>query len=219
MRAAIFDLDGTLVNSLPGIAEALNHALAEHDLSTHPPDLVEQFIGNGSRMLVHRGIGGEPVDSLVDEVHESFLSCYSESLISGTHLYPGIRRLLETLHLEGMPLAVCSNKPHRYTAEIMTRMFSWVPWTRILGQKKSVPIKPDPAGALSIARAMNVPASEVAFVGDSTVDFETAQAAGMHPVLVEWGFTAIEDLNRTTASIVSTTTDLRKLLQGPAGVS
>ena len=98
-------------------------------------------------------------------------------------------------------------------------MFSWVPWTRILGQKKSVPIKPDPAGALSIARAMNVPASEVAFVGDSTVDFETAQAAGMHPVLVEWGFTAIEDLNRTTASIVSTTTDLRKFLQGPPGVS
>ena len=74
MRAAIFDLDGTLVNSLPGIAEALNHALAEHDLSTHPPDLVEQFIGNGSRMLVYRGIGGEPVDSLVNKVHESFLS-------------------------------------------------------------------------------------------------------------------------------------------------
>ena len=219
MQAAIFDLDGTLVNSLPGIAEALNNALAHHNLSTHPPDLVEHFIGNGSRMLVYRGIGGEPVDSLVDEVHESFLSCYSESLISGTHLYPGIRKLLENLHLDEMPLAVCSNKPHRYTMEIMTRMFSWVPWTMILGQQKSVPIKPDPTGALSIARAMKIPASEIAFVGDSTVDFETAEAAGMHPVLVEWGFSAIEDLNRTAASIFSTTTDLRKFLRAPRGVS
>ena len=103
--------------------------------------------------------------------------------------------------------------------EIMTRMFSWVPWTMILGQQKSVPIKPDPTGALSIARAMKIPASEIAFVGDSTVDFETAEAAGMHPVLVEWGFSAIEDLNRTAASIFSTTTDLRKFLQAPRGVS
>ncbi len=215
MRAAIFDLDGTLVNSLPGIADALNSALAAQGLSTHPRDLVERFIGNGSRMLVRRGIGGDPPDTLVDKIHESFLSFYSESLISGTHLYPGVRTMLETLHLDGMPMAVCSNKPHQYTVAIMTQMFSWVPWIMVLGQKKSIPIKPDPAGALSIASAMQIPASEIAFVGDSTVDFETARAAGMNPVLVEWGFSPQEKLALTTAPLVSSTTALRKFLQAP----
>ena len=215
MRAAIFDLDGTLVNSLPGIADALNSALAAQGLSTHPRDLVERFIGNGSRMLVRRGIGGDPPDTLVDKIHESFLSFYSESLISGTHLYPGVRTMLETLHLDGMPMAVCSNKPHQYTVEIMTQMFSWVPWIMVLGQKKSIPIKPDPSGALSIASAMQIPASEIAFVGDSPVDFETARAAGMNPVLVEWGFSPQEKLALTTAPLVSSTMALRKFLQAP----
>tara|TARA_B100001093_G_C26755395_1_gene983151 strand:+ start:216 stop:866 length:651 start_codon:yes stop_codon:yes gene_type:complete len=215
MRAAIFDLDGTLVNSLPGIADALNSALAAQGLSTHPRDLVERFIGNGSRMLVRRGIGGEPPDALVDKIHESFLSFYSESLISGTHLYPGVRTMLKDLHLDGMPMAVCSNKPHQYTVAIMTQMFSWVPWIMVLGQKKSIPIKPDPTGALSIASAMQIPASEIAFVGDSTVDFETARAAGMNPVLVEWGFSPLEKLALTTAPLVSSTTALRKCLQAP----
>jgi len=215
MRAAIFDLDGTLVNSLPGIADALNSALAAQGLSTHPRDLVERFIGNGSRMLVRRGIGGDPPDTLVDKIHESFLSFYSESLISGTHLYPGVRTMLETLHLDGMPMAVCSNKPHQYTVAIMTQMFSWVPWIMVLGQKKSIPIKPDPSGALSIASAMQIPASEIAFVGDSPVDFETARAAGMNPVLVEWGFSPQEKLALTTAPLVSSTTALRKFLQAP----
>lgn len=219
MRAAIFDLDGTLVNSLPGIADGLNSALAAEGLSTHPPDLVERFIGNGSRMLVRRGIGGEPPETLVDKIHESFLSFYSKSLISGTHLYPGIRTMLESLHLDGMPMAVCSNKPHQYTVAIMTEMFSWIPWIMVLGQKTSVPIKPDPAGALSIARAMQIPTSDIAFVGDSTVDFETARAAGMHSVLVEWGFSSREKLARTSAPLVPTTKALRKFLQAPHRVS
>jgi len=166
-------------------------------------------------MLVRRGIGGDPPDTLVDKIHESFLSFYSESLISGTHLYPGVRTMLETLHLDGMPMAVCSNKPHQYTVAIMTQMFSWVPWIMVLGQKKSIPIKPDPSGALSIASAMQIPASEIAFVGDSPVDFETARAAGMNPVLVEWGFSPQEKLALTTAPLVSSTTALRKFLQAP----
>ena len=215
IRAVIFDLDGTLVDSLPGIAGGLNRALTGHELPAHPPEAVKRFVGNGSRMLVRRGIGGDPPEALVDKVHEDFLSFYAEEHISGTNLYPGIRAMLETLHHAGMPLAVCSNKPHHYTEDIMSRMFSWVPWVKVLGQKESIPVKPDPAGALSIALAMRISAPEIAFVGDSLVDFETGRAAGMQPVLVEWGFNPAEKLTEATAPLVSSVTDLRKFLQAP----
>ena len=215
IRAAIFDLDGTLVDSLPGIADGLNGALSARGLPSHPPEKVERFVGNGSWMLVRRGIGGAPSEALVEEVHEIFLSLYAESHITGTHLYPGIRSMLESLHRDGMPLAVCSNKPHRYTVDIISRMFSWVPWMQVLGQKESIPAKPAPTGALSIAHMMNIPPSEVAFVGDSLVDFETGKAAGMQPVLVGWGFTSAEKLKRANAPIVFSVSDLHKFLQAP----
>ena len=214
-RAAIFDLDGTLVDSLPGITAGLNPALDSHGLPVHPASRVETFIGDGSRMLVRRGIGGEPPGELVENVHREFLSAYEESSLEGTCLYPGIREMLEELDSHGFTLGVCSNKPHQYTEQIMERMFSWVPWAMILGQQDSLPRKPDPSGALQIARRMKLPPSEIAFVGDSLVDFETGRAAGMKTVLVEWGFTPAAELRKTEAALVSCATELRRFLQAP----
>ena len=166
-------------------------------------------------MLVRRGIGGKPTDELVERVHQDFLPAYEESWLEGTHLYPGIRKMLEELHLEGLPLAVCSNKPHHYTVEIMTRMFNWVPWAKILGQQNTLPPKPDPTGALQIAERMKVSPPEVAFVGDSPVDFETGRAAGMQPVLVEWGFTPPDTLKETMAPLMPSVAALRAFLPVP----
>ena len=215
IRAAIFDLDGTLVDSLPGITTGLNRALDSHGLQSHPSSRVETFIGDGSRMLVRRGIGGDPPGELVENVHRDFLAAYAESSLEGTHLYPGIREMLEELHDHGLLLGICSNKPHYYTEQIMERMFCWVPWAMILGQQESLPRKPDPSGALQIARQMELPPSEIAFVGDSLVDFETGSSAGMKTVLVEWGFTPATKLRKTESPLVSCATELRRFLQAP----
>ena len=166
-------------------------------------------------MLVRRGIGGEPPGELVEDVHRDFLAAYAESSLEGTQLYPGIREMLEELDSRGFPLGVCSNKPHQYTEQIMERMFSWVPWVMILGQQDSLPRKPDPSGALQIARRMELPPSEIAFVGDSLVDFETGRSAGMKTVLVEWGFTPAAKLRKAEAPLVSCATELRRFLQAP----
>ena len=215
-KAVIFDLDGTLVDSLPGITAGLNRALAIHGFPAHPAARVKGFVGNGSRMLVRRGIGGTPTDELVEQVHQDFFTAYEEtSLEGGTHLYPGIREMLEVLHQEGLPLAVCSNKPHHYTVEIMDRMFDWVPWAMILGQQESLPRKPDPTGALQIARQMELPPAKIAFVGDSVVDFETARAARMQAILVEWGFSPTAELRGTAAPLVASAAALRKFLRAP----
>lgn len=212
IRATIFDLDGTLVDSLPGIAAALNRVLAAHGLPVHSEEVVQSFVGNGSLMLVKRGIGGEPEDELVEEVHREFFPAYSETWRTGTHLYDGIRPLLEDLRAQGMPLAVCSNKPHRFTVEIMETMFDWIPWVMVLGQQEKFPRKPDSTGALMIAEKFGLAPAEIAFVGDSPVDFETGRAAEMQAVLVDWGFTPTEQLRARPAPLMSTPDDLRRFL-------
>ena len=215
IRAAIFDLDGTLVDSLPGIADGLNRALESKGRPPHSLDRIGTFIGNGAWMLAKRGLTGDPSKEEVNELQEAFFREYGESWLSGTTLYPGLRELLEELHEENIPLAVCSNKPHHYTVEIMQTLFDWVPWVMVLGQQKIIPRKPDPTGALMIAEKLALPPSEIAFVGDSTVDFETGEAAGMQAVLVNWGFHSSEMLRATKAPLMQSAAELCRHLLAP----
>ena len=215
IRAAIFDLDGTLVDSLPGIADGLNRALESKGCPTHSQEEIETFIGNGAWMLAKRGLVGDPSDEEVTDLQDAFFREYGESWHSGTTLYPGIRELLEELHKKNIPLAVFSNKPHRYTVEIMETLFGWVPWLMVLGQQTSMPRKPDPTGALMIAEKLTLPPSEIAFVGDSTVDFETAEAAGMQAFLVNWGFHPSDQLQATKAPLMQSAAELREHLLAP----
>lgn len=215
IRAAIFDLDGTLVDSLPGIADGLNRALQSMGFPTHSQERVATFIGNGAWKLAQRGLPGDPSEENVNQLQDAFFREYGETWLAGTALYPGIRELLLALHEESIPLAVCSNKPHRYTVEIVEKLFDFVPFVMVLGQQKSFPRKPDPTGAQMIAEKLALPPSEIAFVGDSTVDFDTAQAAGMQPLLVNWGFHATDQLQATEAPLVHCSAELRKYLLAP----
>jgi len=187
-RGLIFDLDGTLVDSLPGIAASLNRALAKLDRSPHSVAKVRSFVGDGSRVLCQRALGGTGSEEEVDALESAFKADYAITWKEGTTVFPGILELLRDLATAGHFLAVLSNKPHPFTEKIVALLFPDVPFARVLGQHPGLPCKPDPAGALEIATASGLPAEAFTVIGDSTMDLETARRANMRSIGVTWGY-------------------------------
>jgi phosphoglycolate phosphatase len=186
-RAVIFDLDGTLADSLGDIGGAMNEALAARGLMEHPLIAYNQFIGDGVELLARRAapmLDEIHVNKLVDEYRER----YAARMDSVTKPYEGIPTLLDGLVHAQVPLAVLSNKRDDFTVELVKRMFSRWPFRVVRGERVGVPRKPDPAAALEIAFALGIPPADCAFVGDTSIDMKTAVAAGMQPVGVLWGF-------------------------------
>lgn len=184
----IFDLDGTLVDSLPGIATSLNLALTDHGKPVHSTTAVRSFIGNGARELVIRALGGGVSALEIEAVEDSFKVHYAGNWQSGTLVFPGVPGLLKRFAAAGYRLAVLSNKPHDFTVEIVRYFFPDIAFHAVFGQRPEVPRKPDPAGALEIAVAFELPPAACVMIGDSTMDLETGARAGMHTVAVTWGY-------------------------------
>ncbi len=193
MNALIFDLDGTLVESLPGIAASLNHALSLHGLPAHSHTAVRSFIGDGAKTLVTRALSGVSRLDLAESVLNSFAVDYAISWPSGTAVYPGIAELLADLCAKKIPLAVLSNKPHPFTIEIVEKLFPQNTFAAILGNREGLPHKPDPTGALEIAASFGIFPKTCTLIGDSTMDLDTAKNAGMKSIAVTWGY---HDRNR-----------------------
>lgn len=191
MRGVIFDLDGTLVDSLGDIAAAMNRTLAARGFPTHPLDAYRSFIGEGVQKLAERalptGAQGEGA-SLV----ATYQADYAEHLLESSSLYPGIPALLDALSTRAMPMTVLSNKPQAPTRRLVEALLSRWEFRGVSGERPGVPRKPDPTAALELARAMDVPAADVSFIGDTLVDVSCARAAGMRPLGVLWGFRAQE---------------------------
>ena len=187
-QALIFDLDGTLVDSLRGIAASLNRALAASGLPNHPEAAVRGFIGNGSRILIQRAAPLDADEALLLQVEQAFKTDYDLTWPAGTTVYAGITDLLESLQASDYPLAVLSNKPHSFTAAIISRLFPTIRFAAVLGQRTGVPHKPDPAGALEISTSLHLRPQDCIVIGDSTMDLETARNAGMRAIAVTWGF-------------------------------
>lgn len=212
--ALIFDLDGTLVDSLRGIADTLNRTLTAHGLLGHSDANVRTFVGDGLHNLILRSLpqGSEP--RLAESVLQLYRQDYERTWKHGSYPYPGIPEMLGTLHHAGFPLAVLSNKVHSFTVEMVEYTFPSIPFAAILGQRDGIPHKPDPHGALELAEKMNLPAADCIVIGDSTVDFLTAQNAGMRAISVDWGYhdrSALEAVG--CARIVSTPDELINALQ------
>ncbi|GAA5124732.1 HAD-IA family hydrolase [Luteolibacter yonseiensis] len=184
----IFDLDGTLVDSLQGIAASVNHALVEAGHATHSLAAVQGFIGNGARILLERAAPGGADEALLLSLEETFKSHYDVSWPNGTLPYDGVTALLETLQRLGHPLAVLSNKPHPFTQTIVSQIFPGIRFAEVLGQRAGIHHKPDPAGALEIAESFGLAPADCIVIGDSTMDIETAKNAGMKSIGVTWGF-------------------------------
>jgi phosphoglycolate phosphatase len=203
MRALIFDLDGTLLDSLADIATAMNTALAEHGLAPYPFDAYRQFVGEGVEVLIERAVL-EP--ALRPAVLHTYRDGYGEGLGGETRPYPGIRELLVELSALRVPMAVLSNKPDRPTQRLVASLLPGH-FVAVAGAKANVPKKPDPRVALAIAAELGVAPADCGFVGDTATDMRTATAAGMVPIGVAWGFRSREEL---------TTHGARWLLEHPA---
>lgn len=194
-KAVIFDLDGTLLDTLEDIGTSVNQALKAFKFPEHPINSFRFFIGDGWRMLVTRAL---PEDARSEKVIKECITfsrrIYTDNWNRSTRLYEGIPELLDQLEEFGIPMAVVSNKPHDFTLRYAAAYLSEWQFNVVLGQTKDFKPKPDPASALEVARRIGVPPKHFLFVGDSGVDIKTASAAGMHPVGVAWGFRGPEEL-------------------------
>ncbi|MEM1441546.1 MAG: HAD family hydrolase, partial [Verrucomicrobiota bacterium] len=204
-KAVIFDLDGTLLDTLQDLGDSGNAVLEAKGFPTHPIDAYRTFIGNGMLNLVrdifpyeHRPAIGEETDAVLAEYREA----YGRNWQNTTVAFPGIPELLDELGERGVPIGVLSNKAHDFTEKCVEAFLEGWKWDVVLGARDGVPKKPDPAGAIEAARVLGLSPSECCFLGDSDVDMMTAVNAGMHAVGVSWGFRPVEELKEAGAYVV-----------------
>jgi len=215
-RAIIFDLDGTLLNTLADLADSGNAALGALGLPQHPQDAYRFFVGLGIEELVRRMLPEARRDpETIAAANKIIGEEYKRRWKDKTRPYPGILELLDALRQRGLPVCVLSNKPQPYTDLTIEAFFPGWPFTIVRGARPEVPNKPHPAGALAIAAELGLAPGSIAFVGDSATDMKTARGAGMLPVGVLWGFRDEKELTSNGAQhIISQPDGLLDLLDG-----
>ena len=217
INAILFDLDGTLLDTLDDLAESANRVLAQAGLPTHTHSAYRQFIGDGSRMLVTRAIPEDHrTPDRIEVLLTRFKDDYSRHWKTATRPYPGINDLLRELVRRGIPRAVVTNKPHAFAEDCVHHFFADTPFQMVWGQKNGVPLKPHPLPALEAAKHLQVATGECLLLGDSDVDMQTARAAGMLPVGAAWGFRPVAELTAAGAvRVVHTPQEILEYLDGP----
>lgn len=207
----IFDLDGTLLNTISDLGEACNHALGAMGYAGHPISAYNFMVGNGVRKLVERA---EPDASpeVVDELLGHFREYYDEHCCDTTVPYAGVPELLTGLKEAGITLAVATNKYQSAAEKIIHHFFGDDLFSVILGQNPERPVKPDPSVVFAILNEHPTPKSQVMMVGDSAVDMETARRACIESVGVTWGFRPVSELRKAYADqVVSNPQEILKL--------
>lgn len=185
----IFDLDGTLLDTVADLAVSTNYALRLFNFPTHEISTYKLFIGNGINNLFERALPiGKKTAENVWEIRKHFLEYYGAHSAELTVPYPGISELLQKLQSAGFKLAVASNKYQQGTETLIQRFFPEIEFVAVSGQREGIPVKPDPTIVRDIIAIANVPFSEVLYVGDSGVDMQTANNSGVDAVGVTWGF-------------------------------
>jgi len=193
--AIIFDLDGTLLNTIDDLANSMNVVLEQHDFPVHPVEHYKYFVGNGMDNLTKRVLPKTCTDELfINSFLEEFQNQYSQNWHTFTKPYPGIETLLENLEARGIKMSVLSNKADQFTQFIIDYYFGLNHFDFIHGAKVGIPKKPDPSAALEIAYGSNIQPSDFLYLGDSGVDMQTANAAGMFALGATWGFRKTDEL-------------------------
>lgn len=187
-KAVIFDLDGTLLNTLDDLADSCNYVLAQKGLLTYPVERYRSFVGNGAAILMKRIHPQGTSQEELDDSLAKFTEYYSAHKDIKTYPYPGIRELLKNLREAGIHLCVLSNKPHEISLEIIRQYFGDGTFDIIMGKSPDYPVKPDPTSCNIILKRLGLDRSAVLYVGDSNVDMQTAENAGLTKCGVCWGF-------------------------------
>lgn len=188
-KLVIFDLDGTLLNTIADLANSTNHALEKLGYPTHQPEQYNFMVGNGVNKLFERALpDGEKTEENVLRVRHEFIPYYDLHNADESRPYPGIPELLETLQAQGMQLAVASNKYQAATEKLVAHYFPNIRFIAVFGQREGVKVKPDPIIVEDILRISGTSKEEVLYVGDSGVDMQTALNAGVTACGVTWGF-------------------------------
>ena len=209
---AIFDLDGTLLNTIKDLGIAVNHALEKHGYNGHSLATYPFMVGNGVRKLIQRSCP-DANEEMIDTLLADFKEYYDEHCTDYTTPYNGIPELLDELTQRGVKIAVASNKYQAATDKIVRHFFPDIPFVSIQGQIESRPVKPDPSIVFAILNQCPTPKAEIIYIGDSAVDIETARRACVTSVGVTWGFRTVSELRQAYADhIISTPNEIINLL-------
>ena len=188
-KLVIFDLDGTLLNTIADLAAATNQALQQYGFPTHKEDAYRFFVGNGINKLFERALPEkERNEENVLKIRSLFIPYYDQHNADLSRPYPGIIELLSALQQKGIMTAVASNKYQAATRKLIAHYFPGIDFIEVLGQREGIPAKPDPSIVYDIIAKAGVKQEEVIYVGDSNVDMQTAHNAGVTSVGVAWGF-------------------------------
>jgi phosphoglycolate phosphatase len=190
----LFDLDGTLVDTVPDIAGALAAALDEASVPTPPVDVVKSLVGDGARELIRRALALAGVDRDLDALHASFLAHYRAHVSERSTLYPGAAEALAALRAAGVTAAVVTNKPGDIARQLLDDVGLSPQLTRVIGDGDGFPRKPDPTAARAVIAAAGTTAARTAVVGDGLPDMRLGHALGATPVAAAWGYAAPERL-------------------------
>lgn len=211
----MFDLDGTLLDSLHDLGESMNTVLQRLGHQPHPIEAYKLMVGNGMEILVRRALPTSVQDaSSVEAAVKAMEAEYQTRWKRMTRPYPGIPELLDTLVSRGFPLTILSNKPDPFTRLTVDALLENWHFTRVFGARPGIPKKPDPGQALTIASSLGIRPEEFVYLGDSGVDMQTAIGAGMYPTGVLWGFRSADELRENGArTLLTHPADLLHLLE------
>ncbi|MBT8353297.1 MAG: HAD family hydrolase [Desulfofustis sp.] len=201
-KTIIFDLDGTLIDSLNDIAKAANAVLAELGFPLHPKNSYLNFVGDGLLTLAARMVPEETSGTQVKAVAARFRTVYKDCWSDNSRPYPGILTMLEALDQLPVNLAVLSNKPDDFTQLFVNRFFPAKMFGQVMGNRPGVPKKPDPTAALAIANFFGCENADCLMVGDSGVDMKTGKNGGMSSLGVSWGFRSRQELIESGADLL-----------------
>ena len=213
-KLIIFDLDGTLLNTIADLAHSTNHALQTLGYPTHEVASYNFMVGNGINKLFERALPeGEKTEENVLRVRKEFLLHYDRHNADESRPYPGIPELLETLQHKGYQLAVASNKYQAATQKLIDHYFPEIHFTAVFGQREGIKVKPDPTVVFDILEVAKVTKEEVLYVGDSGVDMQTAANARVTVCGVTWGFRPRAELEEFSPQyIVDTAEEIKRLI-------
>ena len=197
IKGVLFDLDGTLLQTIPDIAASMNRVLERFELPVHPEEDYKTFLGNGAKVLTERAIGNRR--ELFEKVYKAYREEYAAHTCELTRPYDGIPDMIRSLRDRGLIATVFSNKDQADTENVIHYYFPDGPFAIVRGRQEGIPLKPTPDGALMIAEELHLTPSEILYVGDTGTDMDCGHNAGMITVGVTWGFRSREELEKHKA--------------------